>query len=88
VIDSKQAGYTNSKDVMRCLRSRERAAKCKPICKLDGPEWDETGQTEQNERAVPGPIRRGYRIRERSSETPETYVVVLITQRRTVRPVR
>ena len=56
-------------------------AACKPICKPDAPEWDETEETEQNERTVLVPVRRGHRIRERSSETPETYVALLITQR-------
>jgi hypothetical protein len=57
------------------------SAACKPICKPDAPEWDEIEETEQNARAVLVPIRRGHRIRERSSETPETYVALLITQR-------
>ena len=57
------------------------SAACKPICKPDAPEWDETEETEQNERAVLVPVRRGHRIRERSSETRETYVALLITQR-------
>jgi hypothetical protein len=55
---------------------------CKPICKPDAPEWDETEETEQNERTVLVPVRRGHRIRERSSATRETYVALLITQRR------
>jgi hypothetical protein len=54
---------------------------CKPICKPDASEWDETEETEQNERAVLVPVRRGHRIRERSSQTRETYVALLITQR-------
>ena len=58
------------------------SAACKPICKPDVPEWDQTGETEQNERAVLVPVRRGHPIRERSSETRETYVALLITQRR------
>ena len=53
----------------------------KPICKPDASEWDGTGGTGQTERAVLAPVRRGQRVRERSSETPETRVVVLITQR-------
>ena len=56
------------------------SATCKPVCKPDAPEWDETEETEQNERAVLVPVRRGHRIRERSSETRETYVALLITQ--------
>jgi hypothetical protein len=55
---------------------------CRPICKPDAPEWDETKETEQNERTMLVPVRRGHRIRERSSETRETYVALLITQRR------
>jgi hypothetical protein len=54
---------------------------CKPICKPYAPEWDETEETEQNERTVLVPVRRGHRIRERSSATRETYVALLITQR-------
>jgi hypothetical protein len=61
-------------------------AACKPICKPDAPGWDETEETEQNKRAVLVPVRRGHRIRGRSSKTPETYVVVLITQRRQYLP--
>jgi hypothetical protein len=56
------------------------SAACKPICKPDAPEWDETEETGQNERAVLVPVRRGHRIRERSSETRETYVALLVTQ--------
>jgi len=56
-------------------------AACKPICKPDDLGWDETGETERTERVVLVPIRRGHRIRERSSETPETHVALLITQR-------
>jgi hypothetical protein len=56
-------------------------AACKPICKPDATEWDETEETEQNERAVLIPVRRGHRIRERLCETRETYVALLITQR-------
>ena len=40
----------------------------KPMCKPDAPEWDETEETEQNERTVLVPVRRGHRIRERSSK--------------------
>jgi hypothetical protein len=57
------------------------SAACKPICKPDAPERDKTEETEQNERAVLVPVRRGHRIRERSSETGKTYVALLITQR-------
>jgi hypothetical protein len=53
----------------------------KTICKPDVPGWDGTEETEQTERAVLVPVRRGHRVRERSSETPETCVVLLITQR-------
>jgi hypothetical protein len=57
-------------------------AACKPICNPDAPEWDETKETDQNERAVIVSLHRGHRIRESSSETRETYVALLITQRR------
>jgi hypothetical protein len=56
----------------------------KPICKPDVPGWDETEETEQTERAVLVPVRRGHRVRERSPETPETCVALLILSDRSI----
>jgi hypothetical protein len=55
---------------------------CKPICKLDAAKLGETGETEQNDRDVICPVRRGCCTRQRQPETLETGVVWLITQRR------
>ena len=54
---------------------------CKPICKPDAVKLSETGETKPTDRNVICPVRRGHRTRERPSETPETRVVRLITQR-------
>jgi hypothetical protein len=43
---------------------------------------DETGETETVGRVVAASVRRGHSVRERPSETTETCVVRLITQRR------
>ena len=54
---------------------------CKPICKPDAARQRETGETEPTGRDEICPVRRGHHARERLPETPETDVVVLITQR-------
>jgi hypothetical protein len=54
---------------------------CKPICKPDMAKPGETGETEQTDRDVICPVRRGGCTRQRLLETPETHVVVLIIQR-------
>ncbi len=54
---------------------------CKPICKPDAARQHETGETKPTERDGIWPVRRGHRTRGRLSETSETCVVWLITQR-------
>ena len=54
---------------------------CKPICKPDAARQDETETPKAANGDVIYPVRRGHRTRERLPETPETYVVLLITQR-------
>jgi hypothetical protein len=54
---------------------------CKPICKPDAARQRETGETEPTEQDRICPVRRGHHARERQSETGETHVVWLITQR-------
>jgi hypothetical protein len=73
-----QKGWANSKDVVRRPDAVSVPTTSKPICKPDAPEWNERGETDQTERVVLVPVRRGHRTRERSSGTPETCVVLLI----------
>jgi hypothetical protein len=54
---------------------------CKPICKPDAARPYETGETEPTERDGICPVCRGHHACGRRSETGETHVVWLITQR-------
>ena len=54
---------------------------CKPICKPDAAKPGETEETQPTDRDVICPVPRDHRAHERLPETPETYVVLLITQR-------
>jgi hypothetical protein len=64
------------------VQSRERRLRVNRFVNRTPRNGMRQGETEQTERAMLIRVRRDYRVRERSSETPETCVVLLITQRR------
>jgi hypothetical protein len=72
---------SSREDTGKCREPQIKRVFCKPICKPDAAQPGETGETEPTERDLICPVRRDHRTRERLPETPETYVVLLITQR-------
>jgi len=69
-------------------KSQVSTSSCKRICKRDLARRPETRWTHQVNGDHPQPVDRGQHHPRRRPETAETYVVLLITQRRTVQSVR